>query len=480
MKTLPHLWQRIFAYTFILVVASHIINFFIFRLMHEKDMDLRIAGELTSNVRSALQGQNLSNTRTFLNYFEKSPHQLWIENSEGAVIAGSAPPGLAGDVRGELEPLPGSLDNAAFLRPDSEKDRLLMRRQVILDSGPAYLFLLTGRRPPPPAYMIFVQGLIVVCVVGGALSLWFAWSVSRPLRRLRLEALEISEGNLDKRVSEQGTGEVLGVAQAVNRLSSNLSQNIKGMRQLLVNISHELRSPLARMSISTVIIEERLAGLLSRVQKKGGAPDEDEDAALAAKHVKNAQQEIEHMEKLISASLLNSKLDLQQQKLNLQHLDFSETCRKMAERSEALLHRKQIDFQPDIQAGMHVEGDEALLGHMLSNLIDNAVKYTPERGRVWIRLGTEDGSVVLDVENSHPGLPDEVLKHMFDPFYRGGLATGSSDGVGLGLSLVDKIALCHQGRVAARNTETGVLVRIWLPQAGRGAGVEADWNYVES
>ena len=109
-------------------------------------------------------------------------------------------------------------------------------------------------------------------------------------------------------------------------------------------------------------------------------------------------------------------------------------------------------------------GDEALLSLVITNLLDNALKYTDRGGRLILGLDRQNGTVRLRVENTCPRMEDDVLNRLFEPFFRGE-GIGNAQGAGLGLTLVRKIASCHRGSASAERTETGLRISVVLPAA---------------
>ena len=173
------------------------------------------------------------------------------------------------------------------------------------------------------------------------------------------------------------------------------------------------------------------------------------------------REELGHMNKLIGATLLASKLDLQRKEALTEPVAFAELCEAMCQRQEPTFAERGILFAPSIESSVVFPGDETLLSQLVSNLLDNAAKYTAADGSVALRLLTDNGDAVLEVENTHEPLAENVLEHIFEPFYRGGIATGN--GVGLGLSLVSKIAARHNGSASVANTRTGVRFAVRIP-----------------
>lgn len=483
-KWLPHVWQRVFLYAILLVFASHMASFVVFHYGLENDMHMHVLDRLASSGAAALKGKSRETAKVLPDFFSHDSRSLWIERPDGELIVGEPEPGLS---YAERKPLPVARahGNVRYLETGDPAAPYLAAIPVSLLDCEAILYLYLEKMPPPPMPVIFTQGLIAVFLVGGTLGVWAAWRIARPLRRLRSEVLEIAGGNLGARVSVEGAEEISQVAEAVNSMARNLSNNIMEMRELIANISHEMRSPLARMSISITIIEE---GVHALARRYGQSPPPAGDSAppvimdadgrpLAVKHVGRVNQEIEHMENLVGSCLLNSKLDLQPEMPRVETLDLSALCKSILPRYEELFQSKNLSFSRSVQDGLQVEGDAELLSTVLTNLLDNAVKYTDEGGLVELGLRREEGRVLLNLENSHKALEAAELPRLFEPFFKRRETAGNTAGAGLGLSLVRKIVKCHHGSVTAENGKTGLLFTVALPCIQSPAPEFVEWFF---
>ena len=473
LQLFPHVWQRVFMYAILLVFAAHMVSFAVFRYGIESGMHMHVLEGLASSGAAALEGKSREAAKVLPEFFHNHQRSLWIERPDGTLIAGEPKPGLSSAERGSL-PLVRTQGSMRYMRSGIASAPYLVAAPVTLLDDEAVLYLCLDRILPPPMPVLFIQGLIAVCLIGGALSIWAAWRIARPLRKLRSEVLEIAKGNLNARVTVKGAEEIRQVAEAVNSMAQNLSDNIIGMRELVANISHEMRSPLARMSISATIVDEGVRALAHRFEHSprlnppnmADAPPlimDAEGSPLAVKHVDRMAQEIEHMESLVSSCLLNSKLDLQQEVPKAAPLNLSLLCARVLARYEASLQAKKLTFSKAVQDNLWIAGDEELLSLVLTNLLDNAVKYTGEGGIVRLCLREEDDRAVLSLENSHNALDEKELSRLFEPFFRRRDTAGQTGGAGLGLSLVNKIARCHRGSVTAENGKLGLLFTVNLP-----------------
>ena len=457
MFNFPRLWQRIFAWAILLIVASHAVSFLLFKFDEYAFKERLI--DRSVELAAELEGGSIADITIASEFMNHKEPRFWFEKPDGTLIVGR----FIFDRHSLSGVIPLSSNSTTVLRSPSHEALYITATPLRTQQGPAIMYLAGRKEETSPLMKLFYQGLITVLILGGVLSARAAWKITQPLSRLCSEVMELAEGNLNQRVTVGGTGEIAQVATAVNQLAVSLSENIDRMRRILANVSHEMRSPLARMNVSLAIIEE---GLITEKNLPENAKPDNNKALLAVKHVRSMQKEIDHMERLIGSSLLTSKLALQEQELLLMPIALSELCVEMLRRHDPLLRSKRIAITQHIQPDLWVCGDESLLCMVLSNLLDNAAKYTDEGGRVYCTLSMEQKMVQFSIENSHAPIAQEDLAAIFDPFYRR-LGTCSEDGVGLGLALVEKAITIHEGFVKAENTEEGLLFTVKLPVAER-------------
>lgn len=484
MRFFSCLWQKVFMYALLLILATHIVSFAVFQLGIGNNLYIQMLEDLAHGGALALAGKGRDAVDVLPEFFIRSNRALWVEHPNGELVAGAPQPGYSPADRAGFAVSGVTASGVTLLETGRPEAPFLAAVPVSLQQDEAVLYLYMEKMPPPPRPVLFAQGLIAVCLIGGALSIWVAWRIARPLRRLRTEAMTIADGNLNARVSVAGSEEIAQVAEAVNSMAQSLSGYITSMRELVANISHEMRSPLARMTLSSAIIEEALQTLTSWY-RKNPLPEKDmpplvlgpDGEPLAVRHVDRLNREIEHMETLVGSCLLSSKLDLHQENMQMDFLDFSQLCRATLARYEAQWQGKGLSCVQDMQDDLWVEGDEALLLLILTNLLDNALKYTAQGGTVQVRMHERHGLIVLSVENSHPPVPGDILPHLFEPFYKNRANGAKTDGVGLGLSLVRKIAACHQGNIVAENGETGLRFTLWLPSTQVASAEFVQWFF---
>lgn len=463
------MWQRIFLYSLLLITFSQVLGFIIYKFTESNYLTSTFMTETAANLADTLNDETRETVVNFLEFFNRPHRSLWLENPDGTIYAGEALPGLASNLRQKRLTSVERWHIVNIMESTRPGVPAMAETTVTLRDGPAVICFTLLDSPVTHLHMPLIQGMVTVLIFGAALSLIAARRITRPLRRLRRDVLDIAAGNLEKRAnaSTESAREINDVAQAINQLAASQAKNLNSMRELLANISHELRSPLARMSISAVLMEDMLFPEQAQICAQSH-PDREcsancpQKALILRGKVQSMQKEIEHISRLIGDSLLNSKLDLQDQEIILAPVSFSDLCLEMCRRHENSMLDCGLELKYEITPNLWVEGDETLLCQVLSNLLDNSVKYTVENGQVQLRLHARNDKVLLEVQNTHENLPEEVLKHLFDPFYRGGQPTGNGQGAGLGLSLVNKIIKAHKGSVSVTNAENSLLFTVIL------------------
>lgn len=472
-RILPRLWQRVFLYSLVLVLFSSAMGVLLLR-NNLMDKISALAFAFTAELRDALENQPPDGADAFLLKINRRQAKFWLEDEKGDLIAGQRfAERVGGDWSGHLRAEQRSGDVTLWQTTLAEP-LFLATTPCTLQGQNAILYASYVTFATPPLETILSPSIITVTLITGLLALWMAHKVCKPLRRLRDEVSYISGTMRLRTIKVSGEDEIADVARAVNRLVDGLRRHVSGMSRLVLNISHELRSPITRMALSAEMIGE---GLTLFRRRAGADAGKDETAlSLAEKNYEALLLELEHMDKLIGNTLLSSKLDVQDPGELNDRTDLSRLCVKAAERYEAVFRQAGIRFMHSIEPGLESIGDDTLLMQVLSNLLDNAVKYGCGREhRVRLVLRSVKGQAELSVESSNDiPLPEEVLERLFEPYFRHEQKTGT--GVGLGLALVRKIMALHSGSIRAENVEHGLLFVARLPLLKNRKTMRAEEN----
>jgi signal transduction histidine kinase len=287
---------------------------------------------------------------------------------------------------------------------------------------------------------------VLATLFAGFLTIWAATAklarfLTRPLHDLTRVTREIGEGKLESRVRlrHHHRGEVGILAESINEMAKRIERQLRDQRELLAGVSHEIRSPLARLRV--------LAELL-----QGGSQSSDLHAKI--------ELEVAEIDDLVGKLLASSRLDFEA--LDLQRLCARDVALRALERAGLT-----PELLTDTSQEVTVRGDATLLARALGNLLENSVHHAGGVGA--LRLRTDDTCVYFEVTDAGPGLSTEALAHGFDPFFRGAQdgQTSSRGALGLGLSLVRRIARAHGGDASIENRpdQTGAIATLSLPRA---------------
>ncbi|MEU8340808.1 HAMP domain-containing sensor histidine kinase [Spirillospora sp. NPDC048832] len=285
----------------------------------------------------------------------------------------------------------------------------------------------------------------------GVITLVLGWFVAdralSPLQRVTTTARRLSESTLHERIALEGPeDEIKELADTFDAMLERLGQAFDSQRRFVANASHELRTPLA---INRTLLEVAL-----------GDPEASEDLRTVGRTLlaTNARHE-----RLIEGLLLLARSE--RELTARTPVDMAEVAAAVLEQSARRDHDNDVAVHPELTRGTAL-GDPVLLEHLVSNLVENAIKHNEaEGGELWIRTGMLDGYATVQVENTGPVVPAYEVERLFEPFRRlNADRVESSKGAGLGLSIVRSVVLAHRGAVyAAPRPGGGLIVTVRLP-----------------
>jgi len=315
---------------------------------------------------------------------------------------------------------------------------------VVQSSGDGrYRLIVTNRTPLElngyiPFYLLILAAVALVCWI-------LALNIASPLRSVARTVDRFGAGDLSVRVNSARKDEIGELGRAFDRMAERIGTLLAAERRLLQDISHELRSPLARLSF---------AAELARTAQ-------DRDAAIA-----RMKKEIQRLTDLVGALVQMTRAEgdpasSQPELVRIDELMASvvEDCRLEADARGCGIAMKAGD-------PITLRGDEELLRRAIENVLRNSIRYTPAGSQVEVSLETAANIVRIAVRDYGPGVPDWALAKIFQTFFRvddsRDTATG---GAGLGLSIAKRAISLHHGNVWAENAAPGLRVRIELPLA---------------
>ncbi|MEM8659476.1 MAG: ATP-binding protein, partial [Pseudomonadota bacterium] len=285
--------------------------------------------------------------------------------------------------------------------------------------------------------------LSLAILVSGAVCYLLSRLVTRRVKALQSASRRLAEGDLDTRlqVRDRGGDETDDLARDFNSMAGQLQERMQAQQRLLADVSHELRSPLARLRIACALAQEN--------------PERTRD------HLERIELETQRLEDLIT-----QLLTAQSQRLELDaHIDLVSLMQQLCVDAnfEGTPEGKRFTFYTDCREAL-VESTGDLLRKSFDNILRNALHHTPKDSEVVIELKQADSQYVVTITDSGEGVPESEVEHIFDAFYRTDTArTRETGGYGLGLSIVHRAVSQHGGRVTAENTDSGFRVVVQLP-----------------
>ncbi len=272
---------------------------------------------------------------------------------------------------------------------------------------------------------------------------------ARTLRRLRYinrTAMAIVDGKLDKRIPINPAiqDEFSDLSATLNLMLDKINQLMQGLRQVNNNIAHDLKSPLSRMRSRMEV-----ALLNSRTH-------EEYESALS-----HSIDDVDNLLKTFNALLLMGNLDSSARNYQLQDTSLSALFESLAELYEVVAEEKQHRFDSDIARNVHVFANANLLAQAISNLLDNAIKYTPEGGHIQLCLRQTASQAVMTISDNGHGIPKSARQTVFERFTRLDSAR-QLPGTGLGMSLVKSILNIHHASIQLYDNCPGLRVEIVL------------------
>ena len=247
------------------------------------------------------------------------------------------------------------------------------------------------------------------------------------------------------------SGELRELAENYNTMAAQLESLDKTRNQFVSNASHELKTPLATMKI-----------MLETMMYQPDMP-----AELRSEFMNDMNHEIDRLTGIITDLLVLTRMD-NQGEMNREKVDMSELTQETVHLLQPAAEKKNQQLTDEIQPGLELFGDRIKLNQILYNLMDNAIKYTPENGKIHVSLKEEDGNLVWRVRDDGIGIPEEDQEHIFERFYRVDKARSrETGGTGLGLSIVRQMVKMHGGTISVSSKpDSGSEFTVSFPREG--------------
>ena len=453
------LFQRIFATFCAVIICAIFVASFSFWLVQQTQAETHFNQQraideiLLSNAVAAFRVRGEAGAREMLEGWHEAqgPEKIFI---------------ISGDDQADLlgrKVDPKRIEKArafALENPESKSVHLEYGRW-----GEEYLFFIRNwdnteiqRRPSP----LFIPGLPLeqtwheiiilgfIFLVGLTLAYILASNITRPIRILGRGMNRLAEGDFETRIAQQMDNrddELSQLAAQFDKMADKLQQLVAKERHLLHHVSHEMRSPLARMQAIVGLIQ-------SQPQKQ-------------EQYLQKLENELVRMDTLVGELLTLSRLETANVKIEKEPLNLIPFMRNLVDDSQAVAEKNHQTIELTLEKmpeNAEMPANESYLYRAFDNVIRNAMNYSPEGSSIRVEMRQDAKNWLVDITDNGPGVAENQLPHIFTAFYRAD-SSGSKPGTGLGLALAKHIVEQHGGRIFAENiAPNGLRMRFVFPK----------------
>ncbi len=410
---------------------------------------------ISSRSQTVVQIYESDGVRGLNEYFDRQTNRRRIRsvgffNGERKLLAGNLRVAEINDLFDEAETAEVPKFRRLKIEGTDGKESLYAAKKVILEDDKPYFYVIEFEAFQRPAFFTsrLMLQILAVALIGSLLCYLLARYITTPISKLRDATNLIAQGDFGVRTrNEVGhrRDELGQLANDFDEMAGQIENLIKSEKRLTQDISHELRSPLARMNVA-----------LELARKKAN----EETMPLIAR----LEGESDRLNDLIGQLLTLSKLETGAREFDRTSLEISRLIEDIVEDSdfEAKANKKSVEIVQNDKA--KVFGNERLLRSAIENVLRNAIRYTKEGSSVEVSVLNKDQKAAVLIRDHGGGVPEEELGKLFKPFYRVQEARDrKSGGIGLGLAIAERAVSSHDGEISAENTGDGLLVEIVLP-----------------
>lgn len=291
-----------------------------------------------------------------------------------------------------------------------------------------------------------VRSMTITLIAAALFSLIALGFITKNLRRIITVVRKFKEGDLNARIKLKSKGELREFADSFNEMADTIVKNIDEIktmdnlrRDLVANVSHDLRTPLATIQ-----------GYLETILIKKDSLSEDEKNT----YLRTILNSTERLKKLVSELFELSKLEARETKPKLEPFSIGEIVQDIQQKNKVIAEKKGIDLNVDFPYNLPlVYADIGMMEKVIQNLLENAIKFTSENGKVTIKLEPQGNMILVRVQDSGEGISTDALPHIFDRYQRNDRSGQTENkGLGLGLAIVKRILEVHEIKINVEST----------------------------
>lgn len=298
---------------------------------------------------------------------------------------------------------------------------------------------------------VIATPILLAALISAIICLLLARYLTAPIGRLRQATQKLADGDLEQRVSPsmgKRKDEIVELANDFDYMAEQLQTLIGSHKQLLRDASHELRSPLARLQVA-----------LGLARQRGNDKNTQE--------LDRIEREAERLNELIGQLLTLARLETSTAEIEMKPIELNVLLDQIVDDAGYEAHSIKCDIKIIKNMPVSIMGNSVLLSSALENVVRNAIRYTAEDSLVDVSLQNDSersGWIMIKIHDHGPGIPEEMLESIFEPFVRVGEARDrKSGGYGLGLAIAKRAVHLHGGVMTAANENSGLSITIYLP-----------------
>lgn len=318
------------------------------------------------------------------------------------------------------------------------KNDVLTGKRTFLGASVALRAMPVVRHVQRSIITIILIAQIIAWMVAFVISMGLTRQIVKPVKKMSSAAKSIAAGNFNERIPITSHDEIGQLAESFNSMTQSLSELEKMRSTFISDVSHELRTP---MTIISGFVDGIIDGTIPREQQ--------------GKYLDIVAGETRRLSRLVSDLLEASRLEQGKIKINKTNVDMNRLS------TETMITYEQRLTEKNIEVDLNLDGEECIaladkdsIKRVLINLIDNAIKFTPDRGSISVTTKRQDKKIYVSIQNSGEGIAEEDLRHIWERFYKSDKSRGiDKKGVGLGLHIVKTIISQHQGEIFAESEE---------------------------
>lgn len=290
---------------------------------------------------------------------------------------------------------------------------------------------------------------VIAILISGFICYLLSLYLSRPIRVLQRAARRLGRGDLSTRVGKEFSkrrDEIAELGHEFDDMASKLQILMHERQQLLQDISHELRSPLARLSVALEIARQK--------NDDGDHPELD-----------RIEKESERLNELIGKILSLASISTKNNETTTEECNLNSLIHDVVDDANFEMQREHSPIKLQSKGDFIISGNAELLRSAIDNIIRNALRYTPNDSNILVCVAQKNNLIEISITDNGPGIPEDKVHHIFEPFYRvDDSRTSKTGGYGLGLAIAKKAILLHKGSITAENIQSGgLMVKITLP-----------------